>query len=241
MNLINKIFKGNTLYYPGCATKFAAPFLIEKYEKILKGIGIDYIKLNDLELCCGSPALNAGYGKDFYDLAKKNLQIFKDHSVKKIITNCPACFKVFKNDYKEILGDEWNIEVQHIVVTLIEQLKNKKINLKNQNITVTYHDPCHLGKQSKIFDEPREVLAKAGVKIKEMKFSKDKSFCCGGGGGVKSNNKEAANKIAAERLAMANETGMNILITPCPMCYLNLKENSQQMEIKEFAEMIEVD
>lgn len=240
MDIFKKLFKGNILYYPGCAAKFAAPFLIEKYENILRKIGIDFIKLTDLEFCCGSPAKNAGYEKDFLEVALKNLKIFEDHSISKIITNCPACFKVFAQDYKESLGDKWNIEAEHIVITLIKAIKAKKISLKNLNLTVTFHDPCHLGKQMKIFDEPREILKAAGITVKEMKLNKENSFCCGGGGGLKSNFPELSGHIAKERMEMAKETGANILVTPCPMCYLNMKENAEGVDVREFGELLDM-
>jgi len=111
MKIFEKILGGNTLYYPGCLTKFVAKELKEKYEKILRKIGIDFIELSELEKCCGSPALKAGYLEDFKKLAEENLKIFKDHSVKKIITNCPACAMTFKIEYSKALGKEWNIEV----------------------------------------------------------------------------------------------------------------------------------
>ncbi len=87
MAFLDKLLGGNTLYYPGCLTKFVAVELKEKYEKILRKLGIDFITLYEFELCCGSPALKAGYEVDFRKLAEKNLKIFKDHAVKKIITN----------------------------------------------------------------------------------------------------------------------------------------------------------
>ena len=96
MGIFDKILGGNTLYYPGCLTKFVAKDLKENYKKILRSLGIDFIELAEIEVCCGSPVLKAGYADDFKNLAEKNLKIFKEHSVKKIITNCPACFLVFK-------------------------------------------------------------------------------------------------------------------------------------------------
>ena len=80
---------GNVLYYPGCMCKFVLKDFQGNNEKILRKIGISFIKLKDIEACCGSPVLNAGYLNNFKTLAKKNHKIFKDHGVKKIITSCP--------------------------------------------------------------------------------------------------------------------------------------------------------
>ena len=130
MKIFEKILGGNTLYYPGCLTKFVAKDLKEKYEKILRNLGIDFIELSELELCCGSPALKAGYKEDFKNLAEKNFKIFKDHSVKKIITNCPACFMIFKKYYKEVLGEKWDIEVFHVSEILNSKFKSQNANSK---------------------------------------------------------------------------------------------------------------
>jgi len=237
MKIFEKILGGNTLYYPGCLTKFVAKDLKEKYEKILRKIGIDFIELSELEKCCGSPALKAGYLEDFKKLAEENLKIFKEHSVKKIISNCPACAMTFKIEYSKVLGKKWDIEVEHISETINSKLKSQNSKLKNEK--VTFHDPCHLGRGLGIFNEPREIIKKLGYEISEMELSKNESFCCGAGGGVKSNEPELANKIGKDRIEQAKKTGTKILCTNCPLCYLHLKENAKEIEVKELIELFE--
>jgi heterodisulfide reductase subunit D len=223
------------LYYPGCLTKFALKDIQENYKKILEKEGIDYIMLKEKEFCCGSPVKNAGAEKEFNSLVEKNLKVFKEHGVDMIISNCPACVAVFKNDYKEILGDKWDIEVKHI--TEIINPKGDKLPTTNQQ-SATYHDPCHLGRQLGVYDQPRNIIKKAGYELKEMDLSRNKSFCCGGGGGVKSNNPELSNRIAKDRIGQARKTGAKHLITSCPMCYANLKENKENIEVVEISEII---
>ncbi|MEM4625246.1 MAG: (Fe-S)-binding protein [Candidatus Pacearchaeota archaeon] len=237
MKIFSKIIGGNILYYPGCLTKVAAVDLELNYKKILDKIGTDFIMLKDLEFCCGNPALNAGYEKEMISLAEKNYKLFKERGVSKIITNCPSCFHTFKYKYPKIIP-KWNIEVEHITQTISIAIKKGKINPRNLNKIITYHDPCHLGRYSNIYSEPREIIEKSG-KLKEMKLSKNYSFCCGGGSGVKSNYPKLANSIAKERINMANETGANVLCTSCPMCYLNLKKNSKSIEVKEISQLFE--
>lgn len=243
MKMFNKIFRGNTLYYPGCLTKFVLKDIQDKYEKILKKQGIDFITLKDRELCCGSPVKNAGAGKEFKELAEKNLKIFKEHSVDRIITNCPACAAVFRNDYKEILGERWKIEARHV----LEVIQINKLPAINHSPTssadklptkMTYHDPCHLGRVLGIYDQPREIIKKSGHELVEMDLHGQKSFCCGGGGGVKSNYLDLSNEIAKDRMSQAKKTEAECLITPCPMCYMNLKENSDEIDVKEMSEIL---
>jgi heterodisulfide reductase subunit D len=235
MGIISNIFRGNILYYPGCLTKFAAKDLETNYKDILNKIGIDFIMLKDDELCCGNPVLNTGHKKEATELAKKNFKLFKERGIKKIITNCPSCYHIFHNNYPKIIP-EWNIKVEHITETIAQAVKQNKINPKKLGIDITYHDPCHLGRYSQIYEEPREIIKKSG-NLKEMKFAKNYSFCCGGGSGVKTNQPELANSIANERVKMAKETKAKMICTSCPMCYLHLKENSKDLEVKELSEL----
>lgn len=239
MGIFDKIFKGNTLYYPGCLTKFVAKDLNENYKKILNKIGIDFILLSDLELCCGNPLLNAGHKEKSKELAIKNFNLFKERGVKKIITSCPACYNMFNQIYPTLL-DGWNIKAEHITVTISNAMKSKKISPKKLGVDITYHDPCHLGRYAGIYDEPRDIVGSIG-NIKEMKLTKNYSFCCGGGSGVKTNQPELSSSIAKERVKMAKETKAKILCTSCPMCYLHLKENSGDLNVMEISQFFDTD
>lgn len=237
MKIFEKILGGNILYYPGCLTKFALGELKLKYEKILKDLGIDFIELSEIEKCCGSPVLSAGYFQDFKKISQDNFKIFKEHSVKKIITNCPGCFMIFKKYYSEALGNEWNIEVEHITQTIFKNFKKLKIKPSTSKEIVTFHDPCHLGRHMGIFEEPREIIKSLGYELVEMELSRNESFCCGGGGGVRTNEPELAKRIAKDRIKQAIKTKAKILITCCPLCYLNLKENTEEIEVKELSQL----
>ena len=240
MSILKKLMGGNVLYYPGCLTKFASKELEDNYKKILKKIGIDFIQLKDMEACCGSPVLNSGHKKEAIGLAKKNLNIFKQHSVIKIITSCPACFRTFSKDYPKLLK-EWNIETEHITQTISKAIEKGKYSPEKSDRTITYHDPCHLGRHCNIYEEPRDILKHTGAEIKEMKLSKDFSFCCGAGSGVKSNYPKLSDAIVKERLDMAKETNAECLVTTCPMCFMHLKKNSKNLEVKELSEILEGD
>lgn len=226
----------NTAYYPGCLTSFVLEKEAGNYRKILEKIGVDFIVLPDI-LCCGSPVLNAGYECDARKLARKNLEILKKYGVKKIITNCPACYKTFAKDYKEMLPD-WNIESEHIIFTILNYLKKKLIDKENQEKAV-YHDPCHLGRHLGIYDEPREILESLGYEIVEMRNSRENSLCCGGGAGLRANSPELACKIARERIKQAREAGVSKIITTCPLCFAHMHEYSEAgIEIVEFSHAV---
>jgi len=233
MNIFKKIFQGNTLYYPGCLTKFVLKDILANYQRLLRQTGVDFIALEEVEQCCGSPLKNAGMIKEFQALAEKNLKIFQEHGVGKIITNCPACAAVLKNDYAETLGKKWKIEAKHIT----EVISPQQINVR-KGTKITYHDSCHLGRKLGIFEQPRQLLKVAQCQLVEMELNREESFCCGGGGGVKSNQPALANEIAKERVAQAKATQASCLVTACPMCYANLKENAAGIEVKEMSQLI---
>lgn len=242
MSFFNKILKssgGNTLYYPGCLTKFVAKDIFENYKKLLEMSGEDFIVLGDKEVCCGSPVLNAGFPQDFKNLTEKNLKLFKEYNISRIVTGCPSCFNMFNNEYREVLAGQWNIEVEHLTTYLLKKITAGKLKLPEQKIIATYHDPCHLGRYSEIYEQPREILKLIGVDLREMVLNREFAFCCGAGGGVQSNNKDLAEKIASERVDQAVATEAEYIITPCPMCTYNLRNASgNKMKIVEFSEVL---
>jgi len=228
----------NILYYPGCLIKFVGTELEENYKKILSAAGIDFIQLHELELCCGSPILNAGHIREAEEIAEKNFRVFKEHGITKIITSCPACYKTFSQEYPKLVKG-WNIEVEHITKTIDSAIKAGKLKAPELNTEVTYHDPCHLGRHSGIYDEPRSIIKATGAKLREMRLSRENALCCGAGSGVKSNYPELANAAAKERVEMAKDTKAKMLVTTCPMCYYNLKENASGIEVVELSQLLE--
>ena len=239
MRILEKLFGGNTLYYPGCLIKFVAKDLNENYKKILSKIGIDYIVLSDIEMCCGNPMLNAGHKEEAKELANKNFKVLKERGVSRIITPCPACYNMFNKIYPTLV-EKWDIKVEHVSQVISRAIKEKKISTKKLGVDITYHDPCHLGRYAEVYEEPREIIREAG-NLKEMKFSKNYSFCCGGGSGVKTNQPELSSSIAKQRVEMAKDTNAKILCTTCPMCYLHLKENSKDLKVIELSQLFDLE
>jgi Fe-S oxidoreductase len=216
----------NTLYYPGCVTQYAIPELAVRYETLLRRAGVDFIVLPGETLCCGSPVKRAGYAADFDALKQKNLAVFNRFSVKKIITNCPGCYHTLKYDY--------GLDAYHIT----EILPPPKISkLAFAARPITYHDSCHLGRWSGIYDQPRHLLKSAGWEVAELPDYGEQSLCCGAGGGVKSNYPDLANDIARQRLKQVQN---GILCTTCPLCYAHFKENADGVEVLEFGQALDI-
>lgn len=218
----------NTLYFPGCVTQYALPDIQAGYEDLLRRAGIDFIMLAGETLCCGSPVKRAGYLDDFEDLKAKNLEVFERFSVRRIITNCPGCYHTLLHDY--------GLDAFHIA----QVLPAEAISSPNPTSVdpLTYHDPCHLGRWSGVYDEPRRLLSAAGWEVEELPDNREQSLCCGAGGGLKANFPDLADAIACERLEMVDN---GRLCTACPLCYAHFKQNADGIEVLEFSQALAPD
>ena len=211
------------LYFRGCTAREKENSIQESTEKLLKLANVDYHILED-EKCCGSVLLRTGFNEEAAEQIRKNTEIFKDETV---ITSCAGCYKTLKDDYE-------GIDVIHISQLLNQLIKQRKLNLSKKDLKVTYHDSCHLGRHSQVYDEPRKVINKV-ADIVEMENVREDSLCCGAGGGVKSAYPEIAGVIGNARINQAKDTGCDTLITTCPFCKLNLKNDDiEVLDLSEF-------
>jgi heterodisulfide reductase subunit D len=228
-------FGKKTLYYPGCLTKGVLVEQFENYKEIFNRLRIDFVLLPD-EVCCGLPVLNAGYRKDVKKLARKNFDLFKKNGIKRILTSCPSCYHTFKEIYPKLVSD-WDIEVEHATVVILWALKKRGIKFvgnDDERELVCYHDPCHLGRYSGIYDEPREVIERLAGKIFEFRFNRENAICCGGGGGVRANFPKIAKDIAKKKLGFVPEE-VGKIVSPCGLCYANFKSVSDKsVEFSDF-------
>jgi Fe-S oxidoreductase len=206
----------------------------ENYKRIMNILGIDFVMLPNNEVCCGSPIINAGYKKDAVILAKKNFEIFKKNNITKIITPCPGCYNMFQNEYPKLLR-EWNIQVEFALQTILAELKIRKLKQYTEREIVSYHDPCHLGRYSDIYEEPREIIKLLGGELVEMKNNRKNAICCGAGGGMRANYPEIAKDIAKKRM-QEKPNNAKFVLTPCGLCTANLKTADDS--VVEFSEWI---
>ena len=215
----------DVLYYVGCT----ASFDINVKEvgvntiNILNAIGVKFGILGTEEKCCGSVLLRIGDYHEFYRLAEYNVRLFNSLGVKTLITSCAGCFRTIKMDYKKV--GPLNMEVMHTSQFMARLIKEKKLDLKHEvPLKVTYHDPCHMGRHSDVYDTPREVIrAVPGIEFVEMERIREFSRCCGAGGGLKAGYPDVQNLMAQERIRDAEKTGAERLISTCPFCYQGLQ------------------
>jgi len=236
--------KAGLLYFTCCATAYD-PRVQEVGKALFKAFtaaGADYGFLGTSETCCGSEVRRMGEEGLFEMLVEDNLKLFQSRGVERIVTTSPHCYNTFKNEYSG-----HSLDVQHYTQYFAELIGSGKLSLTREiNRKVTYHDPCYLGKQNKIFDEPRSILkALPGVTFMEFDRSRERSLCCEGGGGrmfVEATG--SGERTAAIRVKDAVEMGVQVIATACPFCLLNLEDavkttgNEGKVAVKDIMELV---
>jgi len=232
--------KADIMYFVGCTSAYRRPEIAKATAKILKAAGVKFGITSD-EWCCGSPLFRTGFEKLAEDMAKHNVEVFK--GAKTLVTACAGCAKTIINDYPKIVGD-LPFQVMHIS-EFLETLKDEgKLKLKKPiKKKVTYHDPCHMGRELGLYEPPRNVLtAIPGIELNEMVQNRTNAWCCGGGGGFKISNPEAAVEIAGDRLKHAKEVGAKAIVSTCPFCKTNIldaiKAKGSNLEFYDLTELI---
>jgi heterodisulfide reductase subunit D len=219
----------DTAFFVGCAPYFDVLFsdlgvkTVEGTKGALRLLNHAQIPFTLVpnERCCGRDLLLLGDIEGFLALAQANMHEFGRRGIKNIITSCPEGYYTLKIDYPKFLKD-WEINVMHITEVIAPLIENGQLALGRLDQKVTYQDPCTLGRYSRIFDQPRSILALVdSLELVEMADNREKALCCGASPWA---HCSAVNKqIQKERLAQARATGADILITACPKCQIHLK------------------
>ena len=225
----------HTLFWVGCTGA-----LVERNVKatlsmtrVLKAAGVDFGVLGDAETCCGDPARRAGYEFQFQIMAEQNIEMFKSHNIKEIVTSCPHCYNTLKHEYPKCGGD---FKVVHYTELIADLISQGKLKLTNElNATLTYHDPCYLGRYNSVYLEPRRILqAISKTKLEEMERSRDTGFCCGGGGGLMwIEEQPGTTKINQMRLEDVLKTGAETVVTACPYCLQMFEDSIEHKGMKD--------
>ena len=219
------------LYWAGCTPSIMAPNLANAAVDVLTKLDLGY-KILKNEPCCGEPLINLGLIDEARDTAEKVKKVVEKAHIKRLVTSCSGCYNTFTRLYPEILGINFSgIEILHISQVLSKNM-NKEFKLE-KSMALTYHDPCSLGRHSKVYDAPRNVLESIeGLNFVEMEHTREFSRCCGGGGGVLSLDYKMAMEIANNMLTKEIlPLGVEGLVTCCPSCYLNFKRTALKNKI----------
>jgi len=238
---IGKATEGTELlYYVGCSPSYdpRAQGVPQALAEIFKRAGLDFGILGEEERCCGDSVRWLGEEGLFQAVAEENADRFNSYKPKRIVTTSPHCYNVFKKAYPELEG-----ELLHYSQLLAELIADGKLPLsEGPELRVTYHDPCYLGRQSGVYEEPRAVLrALPGVEPVEMERNRERSLCCGGGGGRFWLGTEGEGERLDElRLREAVETGAELLVTACPFCLINFREAAKTLNLEDKIKVVDL-
>jgi len=229
------------LYFVGCYFSYDPRMkkVAQATVNILKKAGVKFGILGEKESCCGESIRKTGSEEVFKKLARENIKTFIDNGVKKIIVSSPHCYHTFKNEYPEFMV---HFEVLHMNQYILELIDAGRLEITGEfEKTVTYHDPCYLGRHNGIYDEPRDLLNKvAGLSLVEMKACGKHSLCCGGGGGRIWMDTPREERFSDIRLRQAKATGAQILATSCPYCITNFEESRLNLEYEDVLEVKDI-
>lgn len=221
------------LYWVGCVASLDERNrkVARAFANILKRANVSFGVLGQEELCCGDPARRCGNEDLYLGIAQGNIDLLKEIGIKKIITTCPHCYNTLKNEYPQLGG---NFEVYHQSEFIWKLMKEGQITGKTKiGGTVTYHDPCYLGRVNRIYDEPRSIIGALSEKeMIEIERHHDRSFCCGGGGG-RIWMEEHHKRINHLRMEQVERTSANTLITACPYCLIMMEDAAKDKELTE--------
>ncbi|MBO8126348.1 MAG: FAD-binding oxidoreductase [Firmicutes bacterium] len=238
--------EGEIGYWAGCTASYVTTDVAENAVHILKEAGEKFTYLGKDESCCGVPFLMSGQWERWERVMRYNIEQIKKRGIKKLIASCPGCWVTLAHHYKEWaekLGIDWDVEVVHLSQYTIEKIKEGKLKFKKPvEKILTWHDPCHIGRHGKIYEEPRESIASVpGVKLVEMKHNRENALCCGSVL-TRIGATAASDKLGDMRVREANEVGADALVTTCPCCEFQLRAAADaegtEVTIRDFASII---
>ncbi|MBN1992124.1 MAG: (Fe-S)-binding protein [Anaerolineae bacterium] len=234
------------LFWVGCAGAFDpdAQKISRAIAAVLRAAGVNFAVLGQQEACTGDIARRAGNEYLFAQMAQKNIELLNEIGADKktIITGCPHCLHTLGQEYADFGG---HYVVRHHTQFIAELIQNGRLKLTRQTPEkITFHDPCYLGRYSREYHAPREILAKTGATLVEMNHAKSDSFCCGAGGGQMWKEEEhGAQAVNMHRYLEAAATGAETLAVGCPFCGRMLKDagttgGTPSLKIQDVAELV---
>jgi heterodisulfide reductase subunit D len=231
--------QAEVVYITGCVSAYfpLAQKIPIALAEIMDASGIDFSLLGKEEWCCGFPLLGAGLMEMFADFRIQNLAAVKAKGARQVVFACPSCYQMWREYY------ETDLELLSAPELLSRLVREGKTPLSKLPLTVTYHDPCDLGRGAHVFEEPREVIRSIpGVTLVELPQNREKCMCCGGGGNLEMVDPDLAAKIAKAKIDEVLATGAQAVVTSCQQCVRTLtshvKRNKIQLEVLDIVQLV---
>lgn len=227
------------VYFTGCTAAYfpVAQKIPMALAEILDKSGVDFTLLGEEEWCCGFPMLGAGL-KDMFEAFKEhNLAAVQEKGAKEVLFACPSCYQMWREYYPD------TVNIVHATQFLLRLIRDDRIPLKELDLTVTYHDPCDLGRGARVFDEPREIIrAIPGIRFVELPHNREDCQCCGGGGNLEMVDAKLSAEISRRKIAEILDTGAQAVITSCQQCVrtmtTHVKRNKVDLDVLDITQLV---
>jgi heterodisulfide reductase subunit D len=231
--------KAEVVYFTGCVASYFP--LAQKIPVALAEIfdvsGVDFTLLGEEEWCCGFPLLGAGLQEMLHGFIQHNVEALRAKGAKRAIFACPSCYQMWREHYPH------EFKINHASQFLMELIKDKRVPFKELPLKGTYHDPCDLGRGSRVYEEPRQVIrAIPGVTLIELPRNREHCQCCGGGGNLEMIDAQLSSEIARRKIEEVLSTGAQAVITSCQQCVRTMatyaRRNKVPIEVMDIVQLV---
>ncbi len=230
--------RGEVLYFAGCSTSLLSPDTALRMVEVMRAAGVEPAYLGRSERCCGSVLRKVGEEGLARERAEACFKDFAAAGARTVVTSCPGCASAL-NRYEDLVEGS-GIEVVHVSQFLDGRMSSLRTGPVEGLGKVTYHDPCDLGREMGVYDEPRRILASVAGPLVEMERAREHSSCCGSGAGVRSAFPELADAVSRDRVAMARAAGADTIVTACPWCVQSLRQCQPGGDSVEVVDLVDV-
>jgi heterodisulfide reductase subunit D len=231
--------QAEVVYFTGCVAAYfpLAQKIPIALAEIMEVSGVDFTLLGEEEWCCGFPLLGAGLRGMHQEFIDHNIAAVREKGAKEVIFACPSCYQMWREYYPH------DYKITHVSQFLMNLIDENRVPLKELPLTVTYHDPCDLGRGARVFDEPREAIRSIpGVRLIELPRNRENCQCCGGGGNLEMIDANLSGEIARQKIDEVLGTGAQAVITSCQQCVramtANVRKNKVPIEVMDITQLI---
>ena len=216
------------VYFTGCVAAFfpMAQQIPVALAEILTVGEVDFTLLGEEEWCCGFPLLGAGLKSSATEIIEHNVEAIKEKKAKKVVFACPSCYQMWREHYPK------EFELYHATQFLDDLIKQGRVPMKELSLTVTYHDPCDLGRGAREFEAPRNILRSIpGVQFRELPRNREMCQCCGGGGNLEMIDAELSGNIAKAKIEEVMSIGVQAVVSSCQQCVRTMATYARRNKI----------
>jgi heterodisulfide reductase subunit D len=231
--------QAEVVYFTGCVASFfpLAQRIPMDVAKIFDAAQVDFTLLGEDEWCCGFPLLGAGLSGQLDGLIANNVEAIMARGAKQVVFACPSCYRMWQEHYPR------EFESFHVTQFLGRLLKEDRLSLRELDLTVTYHDPCDLGRGAGTFDAPRDIIQSIpGIQFVELPNNRENCSCCGGGGNLEMIDAKLSGNIAGNKIKEVQETGAQAVVTACQQCVRTMttyaKRNKVPVDVMDIVQLL---